>query len=136
MKFVEITRSRQSEQGIVGILAIDNIPFCITMEQPWNNNIPFKSCVPAGFYYCKRFNSPTYGWTFEIQNVPNGRKYCLFHWGNRVMNTVGCVLTARWIGLLEGDLAILDSHSTFDRFMARMEDVEIFGLCITQPALP
>lgn len=135
MRVVEITRSRNTQQGIVGIIAIDNVPFCVCLEQPWNNNKAFASCVPAGFYHAKRIESPRYGWTFEIQNVPNGRVHCVFHWGNDVDDTRGCVLTARYIGKLKGKLAILYSRKTFDAFMDKFIGEEIIGLIITNPAL-
>jgi len=136
MKIVEINRSRNNVDGIIGILSIDFIPFCLTLEQPWNDNIPFKSCVPSGIYICKQFESPKYGITFEIMDVPDGRDLCLFHWGNTVENTLGCVLLGNQIGTIYDKRAILNSKITIKNFLNRFEyDLE-FPLLISDQATP
>jgi hypothetical protein len=51
-----------------------------------------------------------------VLNVP-GRTLILFHAGNRVGNTEGCILLGETIGKLSGNRAVLNSGVTFKRFM-------------------
>ena len=135
MKYIEITRTRQNKNGIVGILSIDNDPFCVTMERPWEDNKANVSCVPVGIYALKRITSPTFGDTFEIQDVPNDRKHCIFHWGNTIVDSRGCVLTGLKIGRLGDDLAILASKDAYNEFLAAMgDDIEAI-LVISSPMI-
>jgi len=136
MKLVEINRTRNNQDGIIGILSIDFIPFCLTLEQPWNDNIPFKSCVPSGIYICKQFDSPKYGITFEIMDVPDGRDFCLFHWGNTVIDTEGCVLLGNMIGTIGIKRAVLNSKITIGNFMNTIGNDNEFPLLISDPATP
>lgn len=39
-----------------------------SVEQPWNNNRPFHSCVPEGQYNLIPFDSPKYGKVFLLHN--------------------------------------------------------------------
>jgi len=133
MKYIEIVRTRQNKNGIVGVLSINNDPECVTLERPWLNNKPFDSCVPAGIYQLKRIVSPKYGDTLEIQNVPDDRKHCVFHWGNRKKDSLGCVLTGTRIGRLHGELAVLDSKKAFNLFMMAMGSDKEAILIISNP---
>ena len=142
MKLIEITRTRGGEHGTFGMLLIDNTPQCVTLERPWKANEANISCIPAGFYFCKRIESPTYGDTFEIQDVPNGRKHCIFHWGNWVTNTKGCVLTGesfgklKAIGQLKAAPAILSSKKAYNQFLHSLGNAKVIGLAISVPTLP
>lgn len=135
MKYIEIVRTRNSKSGIVGILSINNTPQCVVLERPWNNNKAFDSCVPAGIYVLKRIMSPKYGDTFEIQDVPDDRKHCLIHWGNRIKDSLGCTLTGTSIGALQGELAVLESKKAFNHFMLSMGSDKEAMLIISNPVL-
>lgn len=135
MKYIEIVRMRNNKNGIVGVMSINNDPECVTLEQAWNNNTPFASCIPAGLYELKRITSPTFGDTFEIQNVPGGRNHCIFHSGNTIADTRGCVLTGTYIGRLNGRLAILDSKKAYNKFLFAMGSDKEALLIISEPAI-
>lgn len=134
----DIVRVEQSGEGTFGVLLLDGDSFCVTLELPWRRNQKSISCIPAGKYQCQRVKSPlvqslTKGkWieTFEIRGVP-GRDKILFHAGNLIENTRGCVLTAQYFGKLKGDRAVLNSGDTFDRFMVAMAGVKAFTLTVT-----
>ena len=65
-------RVNDSDQGTLGILMHDKTLLCWTIEKPWRDNEPFKSCIPTGTYDVIGM------W---IQKVP-GRYGILFHAGN------------------------------------------------------
>lgn len=66
---------------------------CKTLELPNNGNKQNNSCIPGQrTYVCERVDSPTFGDTFEITDVPGNRDNILFHVGNFPRNTSGCVL--------------------------------------------
>lgn len=130
MRVLEIVRLEENEQyGTFGVLKIDKVIFCVTLEPPdFENQIKISS-IPAQQYFVKRYNSPRFGSTWQIQNVP-GRTYVLFHAGNRVSNTEGCILLAETFGKLYGDRAVLNSGETFKRFMQETYKEDILSLTI------
>ncbi len=133
IKKVELIRCEQSKAGTFGVLQIDKIVTCVTLERPWKNNAVNVSCVPAGDYMCKRINSPRHGITFEVENV-KGRTHILFHIGNRIKNSKGCILTGSRFGVLgkgrNKGRAVLDSTKAFNNFMKIMENENYFPLTI------
>jgi hypothetical protein len=68
---------------------------CCCLELPWLNNLPDKSCIPPGIYWCKKVNTPEHPNSFLIENVP-GREGIEIHIGNfatgEKINTLGCQL--------------------------------------------
>jgi hypothetical protein len=74
-----------------------------TVELPWLNNEPRKSCIPEGKYKVRRreahesgsFKYPHY----EVMGVTN-RSYILFHVANYVHQLAGCIAP----GLLHVDI--------------------------------
>lgn len=113
---VELIRLETGDDGTFGVLRIDGRVHCVTLEPPDEDNRQNVSCIPEGRYLCRRVHSRRYGNTFEVADVP-GRSHILFHPGNVVGDTRGCVLVGRQFGLLRGDRAVLNSGRTFERFM-------------------
>jgi hypothetical protein len=129
---VDLVRLESSDDhGTFGTLLIDGEAFCVTLEPVDLNNIAYLSCIPTGVYLCKAHNSPTYGKTFLVTDVPH-RENVLFHAGNRDENTAGCILLGQYYGKLKTDRAILNSGDTFKAFLERMWDVESFALNISE----
>lgn len=90
------------EQGTFGELSIGGEFICFTVEQPWNDNIPYKSCVPTGTYKLIPFNSPAHGFTWQFENPElnvftqqtrrkSDRFACEFHVANYADNVQGCI---------------------------------------------
>lgn len=129
MKQLILKRIAQTENETFGVLIDNNVPFAVTLEQPWKNNKPFESCIPEGEYICKRVDSPKFGITFEITFVKN-RTDILFHKGNTVKDTSGCILVAEQFGEFEKNKAILWSKKGFDEFMKKLVGINSFGLKI------
>lgn len=129
---VEITRLEENfKYGTFGVMRIAKKVFCVTLERPDIENKPFESSIPAQQYICKKIISPKYGECFEIQNVPD-RDHVLFHPGNIIDHTVGCVITAEHFGKLGEKRAVLNSGNTYKKFMELLKDYDLFHLTITE----
>ena len=129
---VEIIRLEEDFlHGTFGVLKINKSVFCVTLEPPDRENVRNLSSIPVQQYECHRFDSPRYGDTFKIMNVP-GRDNVLFHGGNIAKHTKGCILVAQYFGKLKGNRAVLNSGATFKNFMRIMEGHDSFHLTIKE----
>jgi hypothetical protein len=129
---LELIRLEENEfYGTFGVLRIDKEVFCVTLEPSDQENAPFISSIPCQQYRCVRHNSPKYGKTFRVDKVP-GRDNILFHRGNTLDDTAGCIILAEYWGKLTGDRAVLNSGNTFDNFMHIMDmhNIKHFKLTI------
>ena len=98
-----IDRWGTTPDGVFGEFIIahdgDELFRAFTVEQPWNNNKPFHSCIPSGNYQLKPFYSEKYGHTFciigntvsEQQQEGYERFACLIHAANKASELAGCV---------------------------------------------
>jgi len=128
----EIVRMEQSEEGTYGVLKINGRVICLTLERPWENNKPNVSCIPEGIYLCKRVKSPKFGDTFEVTDVP-GRTHILFHKGNKVQESLGCVILGSSYSdsLNPSDVrGVKDSTRAFSFFMKALYTKGHFALQI------
>lgn len=114
-----LIRVGQSSLGTFGVLRYKDVPFAITLEQPWADNALGASCIPAGTYQCRRVQSPKFGNTFEVMDVP-GRTHILFHKGNTVEDTHGCILIAEEFAWVLDKPSVVSSQRGFDEFMSLM----------------
>ncbi|MCK4498969.1 hypothetical protein KAU11_00555 [Candidatus Babeliales bacterium] len=128
---VRLIRVEESNQGTFGNLLICSQVFCVTLECPDKLNERNISSIPAQQYQCIKTCSPQFGETFEIVDVPN-RSHVLFHAGNTVKHTEGCIILAQYFGKLYGDRAVRNSGKTFKEFMKIMKEVKEFNLTIIE----
>ena len=129
MQIVEIRRSQSSDEGTFGKLFIDNKFFCCTGELPDNAGNPdvpnerSTDCIPKGEYEVHPKQSPKFGSTYEVKNVPN-RSAILIHAGNFCGNVKkgwrsdveGCILLGTATGCLGNQKAVLRSKEAVDKF--------------------
>jgi hypothetical protein len=93
----KLTRISKTDKQTLGQLDVGDLSI-FTLELPDLNNdgIPNnevrKSCIPEGIYPVVRHNSPKFGETFWVKDVP-GRSAILIHPGNYYYHTLGCILT-------------------------------------------
>ena len=120
MKLFNLIRISGIEDGTFGVLLDDNIPFCLTLERQWLSNRKSESCIPSGEYICQRITSAHFGETFEVMDVKN-RSAILFHKGNLLADTHGCIILGEQFESLDGKNAVLASGKAFDEFMKRAE---------------
>lgn len=105
-----------------GRLQCDKIETPIhTLELPWVDNKNDISCIPEGTYFCKRHKSPSNGDCYELQNVP-GRKYVQIHVGNKLENTIGCILPGLSAIMYKGAPFVTSSGVTMTKLFAFYTD--------------
>jgi len=125
MKHFELIRVTGIEDGTFGVLLDDKVPFCLTVERPWLNNKKGESCIPFGEYLCRRMQSPRFGNTFEVINVPN-RTAILFHKGNVEDDSHGCIIVGEQYESLYGKTAVLASGKAMTEFLDRTSGIDEF----------
>ena len=117
-----------------GIIRVDNKVVCLTLELPYLNNQHNVSSIPIGTYVCeqvldRRLSSglllPI---TFEVQDVPQ-RSGILFHPGNSVRDSHGCILCGLALG---PDNTLLQSTAGFKEFISTFKDEQEFELWIRE----
>lgn len=115
---VRLTEDVEAPQR--GVLLLNGIPFCITLELPWHDNKCNASCIPEGTYRLeevfnvKLFSGKKIPRTFLVCDVPK-RGGILFHTGNTKRDTKGCILLGS--SFSTKDDSILGSRLAFDDFL-------------------
>ena len=104
-------------------------PCFVTLEDPFNSNKPFESCIPKGTYQCSGVYSPKFGSTYLVEGV-SARTEILFHIGNSIKDTQGCILLGSSFGELAGVPAILESKKALTAFLDRLKGHGVFTLII------
>jgi hypothetical protein len=134
-----IVRSNQlsSASGTFGTMSIDGQAFCVTCEQPWNNNLANQSCIPAGTYTLIPYNSPAHGATVVFHNpalgiygtpemIPagsTGRSLCEIHNANWPFQVQGCVAVGQIVtSIAPNGQGVTNSVNTFNALIARWGD--------------
>jgi len=115
MHILELVRLETSEEGTFGILKINKKIFCCCLEPPDRENRSSVSNIPAQQYKVAPYSSVKYPDVYQVLNVPD-RSSILFHSGNTVDDTAGCILLGETLGKLQGHRAALNSGLTFDKF--------------------
>ena len=121
MQELKLNREILSNKAVLGTLILDGQELCKTLENPWLNNTPTISCIPAGKYIAKKYSSEKYPDVWELKDVPN-RSYILIHNGNLEKHTQGCILVGRDWGFLDGELAVLSSVPTLNGLRRKLND--------------
>lgn len=96
LKTVDLMRLNSSFKGTTGILSLDQVPICFTLEEPWLNNERNISCIPTGAYDCTWIHRPKFLLSpiVSVQGVP-GRSHIQIHPGNTLNDIEGCILPGR-----------------------------------------
>jgi len=134
MLVLELIRVGSSQRGTFGVLRHGQVPFVLTLERPWADNERDISCIPAGRYRCRRLHSPKFGNTYEITEVPN-RTHVLFHSGNTIEDTQGCILLGEEFSGTWDRPMIVSSRRGFLEFMRYLDGALEFDLVIYEPEL-
>jgi len=100
---------------------------CKCLELPSNGNLVDVSCINEGAYDTIKYNSPTKGMVFLLQNVP-GRDGIEIHVGNyavgKKVDTDGCILPGMAFVDIndDGNLDVSDSKIALGKLMAILPD--------------
>lgn len=138
MKLI-IKRFPSTEHGTFGAWCdAEGYPLMSSLERPWLDNIPFKSCIPAGKYQCVRVSTGLkavhkagYEETFEVMDVP-GRDLIRVHPANWYDELEGCLSTGTRFGYIHGRPAVKSSVAAFKEWMQMLEAETRFELEIIQ----
>lgn len=128
MKLVRVSKCLTATYGV---LIQGDIPFAVTLERPWLDNQPEVSCIPAGQYDCRKVQSPKFGETFEVMNVP-GRSAILFHKGNIADQSRGCILIGEAFNPVLGKPGVTLSGQGFAEFLEITKMTDSFPLEIVE----
>lgn len=131
MKVISLIRISEIEDGNFGVLLDERIPFALTVERIWLDNKKGESCIPRGVYTCKRIDSPKFGNTFEVCDVPD-RSEILFHKGNVMDDSHGCIVIGEQFESLNGKVAVLSSTKGFGEFLERTKNLVTFELRVSK----
>ena len=104
-----------------GELRNDGNHLCYTIELPWLDNEPDKSCIPPGTYEFNKYISPKHGFVWLARNVPN-RTEIEIHPANFASDLLGCIGVGDSIGQISGVNAVLNSQETFAMLKATLPD--------------
>ena len=139
MRTARITRSPSTDAGTFGEMSLDDGTQFVTGELPDNNNNPGTSCIPAGTYTAKWFDSPKHGWCYQVYGVPE-RSMIEIHpanWmGDKALGLfcqlLGCIALGKSLGMLQPEgyapqMAVLRSVEAITEFQdnLKQEDLEL-----------
>jgi len=133
LKEFKLVRTVSTLKGTLGLLYHDTDFVCYTLELPWNSNERRVSCIPALYYRCEIWNSPKFGFTFEVMGVPN-RSKILIHKGNWLTDINGCVLVGLQQSILDNSNArysVFKSTDAFNKIKGILDKDIAFNLNIT-----
>lgn len=134
LPILEITRLEDSPEGCFGVLRIQKQVFCLTLEPPDQANKPWTSCIPVQQYVCVHHESEKFGLTYIVRDVPD-REQIIFHWGNWLEDTQGCILLGNSLLYDGAKRGVANSRQTFARFLARLgsglDDQQMLHLTIS-----
>jgi hypothetical protein len=87
MTEIVLHRFCQGEMGTFGKMVVGDKTL-YTVERPWLNNEPRKSCVPRGTYTVTRHDSPKFGDCWILEGITVGhftgiRTHILIHAANK-----------------------------------------------------
>jgi hypothetical protein len=124
-----LDRIGEDEEQTYGVLKIGGRPRFVTCEDKWRKNQRNVSCIPCGRYICIEHDSPKFGWTYLVTDVP-GRSHILFHAGNTHVDTRGCILVGSSFNHVPGRAGIVSSRAAFGHFIQLLRDVASFELVV------
>ncbi len=122
MQTVTLVR-RYMKTCTVGFIVFESDLTLATLELPWLDNARNVSCFGEGEYlvkYMPRSASGKYTRVWHVQNV-KGRTGILFHKGNFLRDTNGCVLVGLKHFVNNGTYAISSSANAFKRMRDELQ---------------
>ena len=110
--------------GTLGRLAAGDLSLW-TLELPWKGNKTNESCIPEGVYRAIKHDSPTFGPTLWLRDVP-GRSEILIHPANYVEQLDGCIAPGMDYGTARDALAVWNSQDALSKILeATDEEVDV-----------
>ncbi len=126
--------------GVFGSVYYNDQFICNFVEQPWRDNRPYKSCIPAGLYKLIEYMPKSerlrrYGLTFAYLNQNKNvfvekhdrqcniqRFACILHPANTADELRGCTAYGERLGVIGDKWAIKNSRIATDKIKALIRD--------------
>lgn len=103
--------------GTNGSLYLDGVLVCHTIELPWRDNMPNKSCIPEGVYPLTLRQTLKRGQHLLVSNVPK-RSLILLHPANNALKELkGCIAP---VMQLTGEGKGLQSKAACEKLLAHI----------------
>ena len=120
MKEIVLERFCYHPNATLGVIHLDDETF-YSVERPWLDNQVSVSCIPVGTYETGWRESPRFGETWHIKDVPD-RTYILIHVANFARDVEGCI--GLGMGLMGDTVAVSESKKAVTRFEELTRDLE------------
>jgi len=125
-----LERDTHNEFGTFGKLSVEGLSLC-TVEQDWEKNLPYKSCIPNGEYVMTFHQSPNHGDCYILENLALGvgrdegdskRWGCLFHVANLASELEGCIAPGLYRGYYKEAWSVSSSGAAMDQLIEKLGD--------------
>ena len=120
MKTINLERFCYHPSATLGVIQVDSERF-YTVERPWLDNKPNVSCIPVGTYEMGWRESPRFGETWHVKDVPD-RTHILIHVANFSRDVQGCI--GLGMSLMGDTVAVSESKKAVTRFEELTKGVE------------
>lgn len=141
---LKVERFETSPDETFGRFYIDGILKCLTLEDTFRKvKIKGETRIQASRYKIELYNSPSFSHKYghkmlHIMNVPEFEGV-LIHCGNTNIDTKGCLLVGKKIGVLNNKRAVLDSKVAYNAIYpiiseAILKGQEVYITYIDQPS--
>ncbi len=110
------------------------------VEQDWENNKPYVSCIPNGTYTLEYYISPKHGPSYILSNPElNIGKFkgeatrfgCLIHKANLASQLEGCMAPGMLLGFYKNQWSVSKSGDAMDELIKVLGKVKTHKLIIT-----
>lgn len=130
---IEILRVAQSPKETVGVLFVDGIPFCVTLELPYRENERNISRIPSNRYVVTIEATSKHGVIPVVHDV-HDRNGILIHAGNSVADTEGCILVGLSFAESNRTVTLVESRKALAELIrrARVAEAEVINLHIRE----
>jgi len=144
---ISIQRLKESNQEeTVSKVYINDEFYCYGIEQPWADNKPYESCIPAGSYMLLPFQSSKYGSTYHFHNphlgvtkfkdtsssyLGHNRYACLIHSANWARQLQGCLGLGMELVKGKDEYMVTRSRDQVNDFIAKMANEKNIQVIIT-----
>jgi hypothetical protein len=135
---VDLKRSLISDDGAFGILIVNNVPICLSLEKTFG--IFNKVVIPPGNHPLKRGYYYSGGYpTFEVEvqgsGIEEGRTHTrvLLHAANYEDQLQGCIATGTKFMWMRGKRGVGSSKSAHGDFMKAMDGIDKATLRVMNP---
>lgn len=129
MKTIILKRISHTEKATFGVLIYKSIPFCVSLELPWKDNLKNISCIPEGEYtlFVRKDRK-----AYRIKCVQE-RFGIEIHVGNTAKETKGCILLGEMFEPLANECAVRKSAIAFSQLEHILNGDDYFKLKIIPP---